>query len=652
MIKKNKANLISEYSNLLFFWFFGVIYFLIFRLTFIGLNISDINPQTEISEFIKVIYMGFRFDITVISYFIILPLLLSYIFVFLDKINWVVKIRIFFQKLFVYSSVLISIITLNYYDEYKEQFNHFLFMGLYDDKKAVFQTILKNYDPIKNIIVIIILIFILLKTLSLYEQKSRIYKFINSYKFKHKELKISILVLILFVFSIRGSFTEYPVRRFYASISSDDFLNKTVINPFRSLNNALSDYKDLNKNFGENPFGEISSKIIIKNKSIKKLLEKKTTSNSLQIKPKQIFLVIMESYDSWPLMEKYKGLNITNNLKSFGNKGISFMNFLPASNSTMNSFASIVTNIPYSGVNMSILGASKSYPSSIFEQFKILGYQTNFFYGGYLSWQNIKNFTKNQGAQNIFGAGNMNNTKGIWGVNDESLFENVLAKVDDQKNSLNIILTTSYHSPYEIDVFSKGFPYSSKEELPENIRRIYDEYKLSIKTLGHIWYADMAIGKFVNKAEKKYPNALFAFTGDHFGRKFINGSPTLYESSSVPFILYGKLVDKKLGINCNPGSHIDIAPTLIELVAPSNFTYYSFGKSLLKNNKKNKLGIGYNKVINTNQILEFSKNYGVKKQKINSCEQKKDLFMGSHKKKHDSLMSIAWHYVKIGDSLN
>ena len=652
MTKKNRDILISEFSNLVFFWFFGVIYFLIFRISFIGLNSSDINPQTEILEFLKVIYMGFRFDITVISYFIVIPLLLNYLLVFLDKMNLVIKTRIFFQKLFIYSTILIIITTLNFYKEYKDQFNHFLFMGLYDDKKAVFQTILKDYEPIKNAILIFVLIFISLKFLSFYEKKSRIYKFINSYEFKYKELKISVLVLILFVFSIRGSFTEYPVRRFYASISSDDFLNKTIINPFRSLNNAVSDYNDINKNFGENPFGEILSKISTKSKTIKKLLEKKTTSNSLEVKPKQIFLVVMESYDSWPLTEKYKDLNISNNLKSIGNKGISFMNFLPASYSTMNSFASIVTNIPYSGVNMSIIGANKSYPSSIFKQFKALGYQTNFFYGGYLSWQNIKNFTKKQGVENVFGAGNISDSHGIWGVNDESLFEKVLAKVDDQKNSLNIILTTSFHSPYEIDVFSKGFPYSSKEELPDKIKKNYDEGNLSIKALGHLWYADMAIGKFVKKAEKKYPNALFAFTGDHFGRKFINGSPTLYESSSVPFILYGKSIDEKSETNCNPGSHIDIAPTLIELVAPSNFTYYSFGNSLLNNNRKNKLGIGYNKVINSNQISEFSKNYGIKKQSINSCIQKNDLLFEENKREHDSLMSLAWHYVTNGDRLD
>ena len=113
-----------------------------------------------------------------------------------------------------------------------------------------------------------------------------------------------------------------------------------------------------------------------------------------------------------------------------------------------------------------------------------------------------------------------------------------------------------------------------------------------------------------------------------------------------------KSIDEKSEANCNPGSHIDIAPTLIELVAPSNFTYYSFGNSLLNNNRKNKLGIGYNKVINSNQISEFSKNYGIKKQSINSCKQKNDLLFKENKREHDSLMSLAWLYVTNGDRLD
>jgi len=648
---KNKTNLISEFSNLLFFWVLAVLFFSLFRLSFILLYHSDINSSLKILEFIKGFFMGFRFDITVISYFLIVPLLSTYIFIPLNRINLVIKIRLLFQKIFVFSSVIISIITLSYYKEYKEQFNHFLFMGLYDDKKSVIQSIISDYNPVGNGIIIIVLIYLLLKTFSFFENKNKIYTFINSFKFKYRDLAFSILVLILFLGSIRASFTEFPVRRFYASVTSDDFINKTIINPFRSFSYAISDYKELNKSFGKNPFGPISSSITTKHKSVKEVLKKNTLSGSLQVKPKQVFLIVMESYDSWPLMNKYKDLNVSSRLRNIQNKGIRFVNFLPASNTTMNSFGSIITNIPYSGVNISKIGATKSFPSSIFNQFKTLGYQTNFFYGGYLSWQNIKNFVKKQGADNIFGAGSMNASMGIWGVDDEYLFNNVLKKVDTTKNSLNIILTMSYHSPYEVDIYSKGFQYKSVAELPKKLKSIYDKDKLPLKTLGHLWYADKALGDFVAKAENKYSNALFAFTGDHYGRKFINGSPTFYERSSVPFILYGKSVAENPKRILTPGSHIDIAPTLIELVAPPNHTYYSFGNSLLKKNTENAIGIGYNKAIDITKILEFSKNYGIKKQSINHNKLTNKNIL-RNKKKHDSLMSLAWYYITRGDSIN
>ena len=258
----------------------------------------------------------------------------------------------------------------------------------------------------------------------------------------------------------------------------------------------------------------------------------------------------MESYDSWPLLDKYKNLKVATNLKNIENNGIRFTNFLPSANSTMNSFASIITGIPYVGINMSNIGASKSYSSSVFNQFKKLGYETNFFYGGYLSWQNINNFVKKQGAENIYGAANSRASKGIWGTDDEALYNMILEKVDESKKSLNIILTMSYHAPYEVDIYKKGFPYKSKTDLPKNIQNKYVEDQTPLKAIGHLWYADKTLGEFVKKADKKYNNSLYSFTGDHFGRKFINNKPTLLESSSVPFIIYGKKLNKKQKEQC------------------------------------------------------------------------------------------------------
>ena len=120
---------------------------------------------------------------------------------------------------------------------------------------------------------------------------------------------------------------------------------------------------------------------------------------------------------------------------------------------------------------------------------------------------------------------------------------------------------------------------------------------MTLKMLGHLWYADRSIGEFVRQAERTFELPLFAFTGDHYGRKFINTHPGSFERSAVPFILYGKDV---LGNVERPkeaaGSHIDIAPTLIEMTAPRGFSYYALGSNIL-GRKRPPLGIGRDWVI-------------------------------------------------------
>ncbi len=640
----NKMNLIKEYSNLLFFWFVGVVYFFIFRLTFIFLYRSDISDGVSFMDYVKGCFMGFRFDVTVVTYFLIIPFLSIIILIPLKKVKLVKQIRKVFQVLFIILSVLISVITLNYYKEYKNQFDYYLFMGLYDDQKAVVQSIIEEFNPFLNLFVIIISIIVLIRVFRYYEDKTLIANGLNHLKLKYKSFIFSVLMLLFLTVSVRGSFTEYPVRRFYASVTSDEFINKTIINPFRQLTYAIEDFKELNDKDAVNPYGEVSN-YAKDYRTINELIHKKTDTVISKIKPKQLFLIVMESYDRYCLISDYtKIANINPYLKNIEKNGISFVNFLPSSNGTMNSFTSVITTIPYTGVNMSIIGATNSYPSSIFNLFKEIGYETNFFYGGYLSWQNIKNFTRKQGADHIYGAGNIKGKKGIWGVSDEDLFNKVLQTVDTTKNSLNVILTLSYHSPFEVDVVSKGFPYKTMEDLPKDLQKIYNESKLPLKTFGHLWYADKAIGEFVKKAENKYKHSLFAFTGDHWGRKNMDNNPNLYKKSAVPFILYGNGIDSQ-NITTISGSHIDITPTLFEMVAPKNYDYYSFGENLLKSKNK-KFAVGFHKLI-TNELIQAYSQTAIRQQVFN-----KELdIIKSLKRKHDSVLSLGWHYTHKGNNL-
>src|SRR5208283_773710 len=87
----------------------------------------------------------------------------------------------------------------------------------------------------------------------------------------------------------------------------------------------------------------------------------------------------------------------------------------------------------------------------------------------------------------------------------------------------------------------------------------------TLRILGHHAYSDRCMGKFVEEEELRVSRPLFVITGDHYGHNFINSRPTLFEESTVPLILYGREVLRGVTLPENvAGSHLDIAPTLIE----------------------------------------------------------------------------------------
>ncbi|MDI1257387.1 MAG: sulfatase-like hydrolase/transferase [Flavobacterium sp.] len=645
------TNFIKELGNLCFFWFFGIVFFFIHRLVFVLLYKNQLGPNADTVDFLQAFFMGFRFDATAICYFLILPFLTLLLLSPFGKFNIIRKTRIVCQYIFIVFSTLICVVTYNYFREYNDQFNNFLFLGLYDDQKAVANTIIEYFHPVLNTFVILSTIFIAIFILRKFEKKERIYKFLQRFQTKPLRILLVVLTVFCFVSSIRGSFTKVPAIKKWSAVAKDNFLNKTILNPYRALLSAKHEFDELNYIDGKNPFIEKSKGDITNlypgQKLVSAIIEKEAKGDTIP-KPKQIFLVVMESYDSWPLMDKYAPFGFSKNLKAIGDKGMRYDNFLPSGHATLFSFGAIITGVPYTGVNISYLGSlHEAYKSSIFKQFKKLGYETNFFYGGFLSWEHVGEFVPYQGADHIFSGADMGgkSDSGEWGVEDEKLFDLVLQKVDPNKYTLNIILTSSYHPPYAIDIYKKGFPYKSLADFPKEVQKYYKN-GMNMQELGHLWYGDKAIGDFMTKAEKKFDTGIFGFTGDHYGRRFITPSPDLYERSSVPFILYGKNIP--VTRSKTPGSHIDIIPTLIEMIAPKGFKYYSFGSDLRDPNKRN--GIGLTKAIDRNILEHFAKDEQPEIIDLHTFKEEKEKTT-KYKAEHDKLMALAWHYTMRGDTL-
>ncbi|HEX9859862.1 MAG TPA: LTA synthase family protein, partial [Nitrospirota bacterium] len=520
-----------------------------------------------------------------------------------------------FGALFLVVTSFAWVVTFGYFREYNEQFNRIIFNLYYDDTSAIFQTIWAHYRPIPALAVITALSWGMIGLQRRFLRKGLVYSAPHTHNRFTLISKITIVLVILSLFAIgsRGSIGRRPAQRKDAAVTKDAFLNKAVVNPYFSLRYAVQDHVQQTGAAGLDLF--LPDRDV--RKAARELFHKQEHSDDLDAYllkhakgpkgalPRHIFLVVMESYDAWPFLPRYASLGLTENLSRLAKGGLHFENFVPASDGTMQSLTAIMTGLPYPAVEINYQPTAQTpYPSSLAETFKRLGYRTRLFYGGYLSWQRFGDFAADQGVEEVYGAPHM--SKGVktyeWGVDDEYLLDFAAERVHDEQPSFNIIMTTSYHPPYNVDVQARGFPLTRP---PDDVAALFDG-AASLKMLGHLWYSDKCLGDFVKKAEGKLTRPLFALTGDHYGRKFINAKPDFFERSGVPFILYGREVLRGIRMpEGAAGSHIDIGRTLFELAAPKGFPYYSMGQDLLEPHEEF-LGIGWFRIIGKDFILDLA----------------------------------------------
>ncbi|SFB87003.1 LTA synthase family protein [Pseudoalteromonas denitrificans] len=608
-VKSQWHNYFSEMSKILTIWLSGVLFLGSFRIILFFTFQDQVNEQTSWFEYLQAMQTGFKFDSAAVGIFLAIPFLANMLlqpFGHKNLVNW---LTIKFSYVFYIITSALCVISISYFAEYNSLFNYFLFEGLYDDQLAVAKTIWGQYHPITSFFVFVLLIYGSHKLLTNINRSIEAPFYLSKLNSTSTKIIVSTLIFLSFVAAARGSLESRPAMRKWASVTSDPFLNKIIINPNRSLMYAYKDFKKVSGNSNINPYikeneFEESLKHTFStdsnNKHISDYLQKSAHGAAID-KPEHIFLIIMESYDSWPLQEKYTELHITDGLRKIAKQGVNFKRFLPAASSTMNSLASIISGIPYSGVNMSRIGAvGPASSTSIFKQFQALGYETNFYYGGLLSWQNIGSYVKNQGASHVYSAANAGGkgSAGAWGIDDDQLFNFIAKNTNTTKPSFNIILTTSYHGPFNLDLESKGYHFKNNQDYPQNLQQ---ENALSANTLGHLWFSDLAMSNFIENQKIKTPKSLFAITGDHYGRRYFNAKPNLLELSSVPFVLSGMNVNSVKFNENHIGNHLDIAPTIIELIAKKDFQYSSIGKAMqLK--QGNEIAIGYQKALNKEKV--------------------------------------------------
>ena len=321
--------------------------------------------------------------------------------------------------------------------------------------------------------------------------------------------------------------------------------------------------------------------------------------------------IIFITVDSWrfDMMNK----EVTPNIYSFSEKAWVFNNHYSGGNSTRFGIFSMFYGI-YGSYWHTIL--SERTEPVFMEKLRQKSYNFGIWSSADLSWPEFRKTTfigtPNQIYDRIPGKGAK-----VRDLQQPILFNSWLDSVGTDNPFFAYFLLDAPHEPYSYpDEFVKFEPsvneinYMSLDKHVD-MQPFFNHYKNAV------YFSDHVIGQFLQIIEKRdlFKNSIVIITSDHGAEFYEHGywghnSAFTKEQVMAPFILYipGEKPKKIESLT----SHLDIAPTLLELTGSSkNHKDHSFGISLLSDltNARNYVvssGWGESAIITDEATLVFS----------------------------------------------
>lgn len=583
----------------------------ILRVGFIVILHSYINAQSTISDILISLFYGLRISLKSAAVVTLFSFAFSTLLCSLLRSQKFEKIRMVLGSIYITLLITLFHARIPFYQEFHTGFNQMIFNTLNDDIVALLYTLVADYNLpvllISTSVISYIFCRILAKLLATGTFTAPLFS--QGYQKMIFRSGVVVIVFLFMVFTRFGGSLTYAHSLHWenATVSKDDFLNEAIVDDIQALNRAYGIQKRVSEGTGIKVdagkiriYGAQLKGSALTTNEVDEVFGKHAEGARIP-KPKHIFVIIGESFAQWPLMEEYSSLHIADGVKGIiaRENAIHIPAFVPNGAFTPMAVTAVVSGLSDVSLYPNYHPESYKglYSTAIAPQMKKLGYKANFWYGGASSWERIKAFTLAQGFDNFYGMGDFVSKSGnVWGSDDRYLFDAIAASLDSDVPTLNVILTVSNHAPYSVDLAQEGFNESQVvAALPADGK----EDKDLIKRLGHYWYTDQQIAKFVLRMQEQYPDSLFVITGDHADRTNITKTPTTFDRYTIPLVLYGKGINKQIIPQNVAGSHINIAPTLIELIAPQGFEYYAEGKSLTRGSD---IGFSHNVWITPNAI--------------------------------------------------
>ena len=521
---------------------------------------------------IQALFVGMRFDISILAYFFI-PAIFLYHLLVLKKTRlteWI------FQGYFIVMAFFIPVFwfaDIQYFEEAGKHFTYeaFAYIG------TVLPSIVSGAFTLHPVLsVLSMLCSLALAFITGRAIKSFIKIFVPLEKKQpfYYPLSTFIIMLALMIVAARGGPQNPRLRLGDSCISTSPYINAVCLNPIYSMFTStflpsekftfsteeanLRNVREL-LDIGQSPF-------LDKNYPLLRISQGTEGGNR-----KNVVIFILESWSGKDIGCLGSGSNVTPFFDGLSRDGMLFTNFFATGIRTPEGMLSVLCSFPNQPLKP-IMDRPAVYQTRWRPLSQILaetGYQTFFLHGSSLNFDNLKKFLKYIGFQKVFDKRNLAPSVSYTsplGYHDED----VLRKADEEFSKqdgnpfLGVIFTINTHPPFLI---------------PEGFPEAYPATTLSNKFFNSLRYSDHALKTFFDSAKTKpyFKNTIFIFVSDHSRTR---DKVNFFDQHHIPMLVYSPGYIQP-GINTVVGSQLDLLPTILGLLQLKT-PHSSWGRNLLE----------------------------------------------------------------------
>jgi len=538
-----------------------MIFFFFARIIFLALQYKELIQYSP-AEIFQTYLHGFKMDISVTAYILMIPLLLA-VFWFITGGKWYVKfLRIYSAFLIIFFTLLVlgDAVVYSYWG-YRVDFSVTAYLT--DPKDALASA--STLQLTAGIIASAILIYLELKAFRWLTEN--FYSFIPERKFAILKALLVIILTGFMIVPIRGGFGVAPINAGSVYFSEHLFLNHAALNEVWHFGHSTAYLKPL-----RNPYEFTSKEEALENFN-NLMRDEGKTKILLNTQRPNILLIILESFGSEIISAREGGQSVAPRFNEFIPEGVYFSNFYAAGSRTDKAVPAILSGYPNLPTFQIIREPKKTQSMpGIFKMLDSAGYKTSFWYGGNIDFANLNSFITTIGfnAKVTIDDFERKYRNSKWGVHDHIVFERLYDSLLEVKEPFAYtLLTLSSHEPFEVPM-----------------KPVFKGTDILSRFKNSIYYTDKSLGEFIDKAKNTewWKRTLVIIMADHC-RRNSETIPAYSETIfKIPMLWMGGAVAVRDTVISKPCSQFDLAATLSSQI---NFPdVFPFSKNILSDGIK------------------------------------------------------------------